>query len=338
MGKPRNVILKLGGSAITRKKDISVKEDLLRLLGLKEECDLNIRELFSCIDKFFNWEILYAIESQLVEVYENVDRLIILHGAGPFGHSVVSHFLSAHKSEQDNIGWPLTILSVTLQNQMIVGWLQGIGIPAISMPPHAMYIGKEAPSPGAITFSDATCDISILENMLYRRYVPVLYGDMIIDTTGQYRVLSGDTLLPILVRELDKVDLVLAGTIFDPELTDKEVGVYTLDPAKYDNTHLIKQVIVPKVGSPRFDLEDGRKLSIDQLKAEMDKIRASVNRDVSKQSDDVTGEMLGKLEDFIQCAQYGISGYVVNIHRLSDTVLGKIKTGTKIIPETNSLL
>ena len=58
MDKPRSVILKLGGSAITRKKDVSVKEDLLRLLGLKEESDLNIRGLFSCIDKFFNWEIL----------------------------------------------------------------------------------------------------------------------------------------------------------------------------------------------------------------------------------------------------------------------------------------
>ncbi len=332
MVKPENIILKLGGSAITKKKDATVKEDLRKLLGLEEGTHLNIRELFSSIDKFFNWEILNALGPQLVEIYENVSSLTIIHGAGPFGHSVVSHFRSEEKSEQEYHGWPLTILSVTLQNQMIVGWLQGLGIPAVSIPPHAVYLGKEASSPDSIILLDAEGDTSILKNMLHRRYVPVLYGDMIIDTTGQYRVLSGDTLLSILVRELEDIDLVIAGALFSAKAKDKEVGVYTLDPSKYSDTCLIRQVTVPENDLPTFNLDDGRRLTLDQLKIEISKSKEEPGSAIVESSDDITGEMLGKLEELIQCARYGVRGHVADILSLKDIILEEKEEGTKIEP------
>ncbi|MFX1512383.1 MAG: hypothetical protein ACFFCQ_07340 [Promethearchaeota archaeon] len=336
MVKYRNVVLKLGGSAITKKKDTTAIEELLSLLGLRESSTLNMKKLFSSMDKYFNWDVLNSIGPQVAEIYENVDSLIIIHGAGLFGHSVVSHFLSTQKSEQEYIGWPLTILCVTLQNQMIVGWLQELGIPAISIPPHATYIGKEAFSPDAIKLLDAQGEIDILNNMLYRRYVPVLYGDMVIDTTGQYRVLSGDTLLPILVRELNNIDLVLAGLIFDPEINNKEVGVYTLDPSKYDRACLIRKITVPENDNLIFNLDEGRELSLDDLKSEINSIVEEPSRLINEHRDDVTGEMIGKLEDLIQCARYGVKGYVVDISRLKDVILGEKEVGTRIVPQVYS--
>lgn len=215
----RNVVLKLGGSVVTRKGSKSFP--------------LTTNEIWRNVSRFVRRGVIKRICSEIKESLANIGYLIIVHGAGVFGHFPVSKFLEVDIRQQELVGWPLTSFSVLLENLLLVNEMVSNGIPAISVPPRSLFTvtarDKDRPWVGA----DASFDSEKIRHLL-PRYVPVLFGDLVFDEVGKPAVLSGDTILYLCVRELKDVDLVACGT-------DVE-GIFTDDPKKNPKAKLIESI------------------------------------------------------------------------------------------------
>ncbi|MFX0115400.1 MAG: hypothetical protein ACFFB3_12695 [Candidatus Hodarchaeota archaeon] len=318
MPERRNVILKLGGSAIAVKGDPVIEQEFYELLGLANTNPVDTQEMVSGAGKFLKWDILENLSMGILELRKQVDDLIIVHGAGIYGHALVSRFMHETRSKREFSGWPKTIAMVTLQNLYIVTWLQSIGVPAIPFSPHVAFEGFGTSFDGVVT-RNATMNARIIENMLYRGYVPVLFGDMVIDKAGQFRVLSGDTLLPILVRELGGIDLVIGVSSFPPGV-DREVAVYTKDPTD-PKAIPIRKIFVGQIGSPTAQLDNGTILPLQEALGMH-----------SQNGSDVTGKMAAKVQDLIECARHGVPGRILGPKQLLEA-LGDAPIGTQIAPE-----
>jgi isopentenyl phosphate kinase len=315
----RNVILKLGGSAIAVKGDPVAEQEFYELLSMEKNQQISPKEAIAGAGKFLKWEVLEDLSSSILELRKQVDDLIIVHGAGIYGHALVSHFMHAARFEREFIGWPKTIATVTLQNLYIVNWLQSIGVPAIPFPPHVVFEGFWASFDGIVARNATMKNDDILISMLYRGYVPVLFGDMVTDKAGQFRVLSGDTLIPILVRELGGIDLVIAVSSFPPEV-EREVAVYTKDPTD-PNAIPIRKIFVSQIGNPTAQLENGMILPLQEA------LGLSTQKGT-----DVTGKMTAKVEELIECARHGVPGRILGPKQLLEA-LKDGPVGTEITPE-----
>ncbi len=111
--------------------------------------------------------------------------------------------------------------------------------------------------------------------MLERGIVPVLHGDVVMDRTKGAGVLSGDRIIPYLALEL-KASTIGAGSNVDGVLDEKDEVIKKITPHSF---------------------------------ADMKKhIRGSA-------SADVTGGMLGKVSEFLELANKGISSRIFNASR-----------------------
>lgn len=319
MPERRNVILKLGGSTIAIKGDPELEKEFYDFLGLGTGGKIDTKDVIGRAGKFLKWDILEELSDGILQFRKQVDDLIIVHGAGIFGHALVSHFMHEARSQREFTGWPKTIAMVTLQNLYVVSWLQSIGVPAIPFSPHVAFEGLRASFDGVVTHNATMRTDDILINMLYRGYVPVLFGDMVTDKAGQFRVLSGDTLLPILVREIGGIDLVVGVSSFPPGV-EKEVAVYTKDPTD-PQAIPIRKIFVAQIGTPTAQLDNGKILPLQEALGF-----------VAHKGSDVTGKMAAKVKDLIECARFGVPGKIVGPKQLLEA-LTDAPIGTHIVPE-----
>jgi isopentenyl phosphate kinase len=129
-------------------------------------------------------------------------------------------------------------------------------------------------------------------------FLPVLYGDAVLDTKLGFTVLSGDQLISYLASKFHAKRIVV-GVDVD--------GVYESDPKTDHSSPLLKEL----------DLQDLRKLQVKFGKPT---------------SSDVTGGMPGKLIELVPAVEQGIPVTVVNATKPSyvekalkgDTVEGTI--------------
>jgi isopentenyl phosphate kinase len=246
--KNRNVILKLGGSVITDKGSTAFP--------------LSGNEIRKDSEKFFRREVVKRICMEIRESLPNLGYLIVVHGAGVFGHFPVSKFLEVDKEQRELVGWPLTSYSVLLEDTLLVNEMVNNGIPAISIPPRSLFTVKKRDKDRNWVGVEASFDSKKIRQLL-PRYVPVLFGDLVFDEKGNASVLSGDTILYLCARELGDVDLVACGT-------DVE-GIFTDDPKKNPDARLIDRVSLsekhelnPK-GSSYRDVDGGMSRKFGEL-------------------------------------------------------------------------
>ena len=183
------VIIKLGGSAITKKQ-----ED-------KEEVSTeNLKRLCS--------EISRARRKTGFD-------LIIVHGAGPFGHvPAKKHLLAEGFKDPSQIeGITVTRSSMEQLNFSVVTALIESGINAVSCQPSAMGILKT----GKIDYFPTKA----IEGFISLGMVPVLYGDVVIDKNRGFGILSGDQIVQYVAEKLKAQRVIIA--------TDVE-GVFEKDP------------------------------------------------------------------------------------------------------------
>ena len=167
--------------------------------------------------------------------------------------------------------------------------MQKQGLPAVSIPPHA-------------TFMFDNHQVHQFQGALYRQYlsygyIPVTYGDVILDKTQGFSICSGDTLILLLAAKFhpEKVIFVI-----------DEDGLYEDNPKKNPDAAFIHQVT-------------------------SDKLRAIT----TKHDDhaDVTGGMQGKIDTILQITQQNIDVMLLNGNkpdRLYDSLVGNETTSTLI--------
>ena len=201
-------ILKLGGSVITHK------------------------------DKYFSSD-LENIKRLATEIKESSSKkLIIIHGAGSFGHPVAEkHSISDGLRNKDQlIGFSETHQSMTRLNQIIVDALLEAGVPAFGVSASSMLVTRGRRL--------VDIDLSIVKQLLDTGLVPVMYGDAVLDTDQGFAILSGDQLIVRLAIELE-AEQVIFGSDVD--------GIFTSNPKLNSDAKLIKKV---SLGNMTADVGD----------------------------------------------------------------------------------
>jgi len=254
-------IVKLGGSVIT---------DKLR-------------------QKFIKKDTLNRLSREIAE--SNV-RIIIVHGGGSFGHPLAKKYkVHLGLTESTLIGASLTEAAMKELNLYVINSLISHGIPALPFSPLSIIINNLK-----------NIETKFFETIVYSfniGFTPVIYGDVVLDKSQGFSVLSGDKI----IIELAK--------IFKPKRVifclDVD-GIYTSDPKIDSSAQLIRELT----------LEEAIKMT---------KKIASTNKI------DVTGGMKSKLEASIEIAQLGADVIFINgnRHRLLQKALkGTINIGTII--------
>ena len=240
------IILKIGGSILTEKDSNESEVDTKSLKRIASE-------IKASLDKSFK-------------------ELIIVHGAGSFGHPPAKKYRIGEefdKSEypEKRIGFCETQNAVKELNMHICEAFIQEDLPIISIP--------------ASSFMTATNkritegNLKFFTKYLDEGFIPVIYGDVVLDSEVGICVISGDQLIQYLAVNL-KADRVILGTDVD--------GVYNKNPKTHDDA-----IFFDKFTS----LED------------LDTFEGTTNVDV-------TGGMVGKIKELLYLADLGIESKIIN--------------------------
>jgi isopentenyl phosphate kinase len=236
------IILKLGGSAITiKEKPFTANQSVIENLA---------------------HEIAKA----------KVPHLVLVHGGGSFGHPLAKQYAISEglKDPSQIIGFSKTHDAMTVLNRLLVETLIQCNIPAVGIAPSSFIVTKS----GRMEKMDA----NIISKISEMGFVPVLYGDAVLDTRKGFTILSGDQLAASLAIILG-ADRIILGVDVD--------GLYTCDPKSDPSAKLIE------------------KTNLNELKKEhswIDKAKVT----------DVTGGMYGKIIELIPAIEHGTRALIVN--------------------------
>lgn len=240
------IILKIGGSILTKKESVE-----------------------SEIDE----ENLKRIASEIKSSIDNGEKdLVIVHGAGSFGHPPAKEYKIGEPFNKEEyplkrIGFAKTQNAVKKLNMLICDALIKENLPAVAIPASSF-----------ITTTNKRIskgNLERFEKFLEKGYIPVIYGDVVLDNELEMAVISGDQLVQYLAINLN-ADLVILGTDVD--------GVYNKNPKTHDDAVFFE----------RFS-------SLDDL----DTLEGTTNIDV-------TGGMVGKIKELLYLADLGIESKIIN--------------------------
>src|SRR5512139_1649626 len=189
---PITIFLKLGGSLITDKTRIEhARRPIIRRLAR---------------------EIRAAREARPDL------RLVLGHGSGSFGH-VAAKKHGTREGIKDRSGWPgyaEVAAAAARLNQIVVDVFVAEGVPVVSLPPSASARCED----GRLSYLDTFVLRAVLEHGL----VPLVQGDVALDTVRGATIVSTEDVFLYLVREFQPTHILLAGEV---------AGVYE-HPAKRD--------------------------------------------------------------------------------------------------------
>lgn len=238
----RLTVLKLGGSVITE-KDKPMTPDLS------------------------------AIERLAREVADaDVQRLIIVHGGGSYGHSLAKEYRikEGYRNSTQVEGFSKTHQAMLDLNKLVVEALVRSKVAAFPVSPSSCITTRL----GRIeVFYDSS-----ITRLLETGFVPVLFGDAVLDSTLGFTILSGDQLVASLATKLDAERIVL-GVDVD--------GLCTADPKSDSSAQLIPRVTIRELKALVRSIGETRVV-------------------------DVTGGMLGKVSELIPAVEAGVEAIIVN--------------------------
>lgn len=161
------------------------------------------------------------------EISATKKPLIIVHGAGSFGHPVAKKYNISDglKSSDQLVGFSETHQSMTRLNQIIVDTLLEAGVPAFGISASSMVVTKDRRL--------VDLDLSIIKGCLELGLIPVMYGDAVLDTEQGFAILSGDQLIVRLAIDLE-AERIIFGSDVD--------GIYTSNPKLDPDAKLIQRV------------------------------------------------------------------------------------------------
>jgi len=161
------------------------------------------------------------------EISTTKKPLIIVHGAGSFGHPVAKKYNISDglKTSDQLVGFSETHQSMTRLNQIIVDTLLEAGVPAFGISASSMLVTKDRRL--------VELDLSIIKGCLELGLIPVMYGDAVLDTEQGFAILSGDQLIVRLAIDLE-ADRIIFGSDVD--------GIYTANPKLDPDAKLMERV------------------------------------------------------------------------------------------------
>lgn len=209
--------------------------------------------------------------ARLAREVEGTEDLVIVHGAGSFGHPLAHEHDLAHGVDGDDQRDAMATVHAHLRrlNLAVLKALQDAGAPATTLSPFGM-LGTNDAQPGS-------WNLVPVHRVLEQELVPVLHGDLVLDTMRGVTVLSGDTIVAELARFLEADRVVFA--------LDQD-GVYSHPPGHEEAT-LLDRPTPEQLAKARENATSG-------------------------EGPDVTGGMAGKLREAVQAVRAGSEVCLVN--------------------------
>jgi len=185
------------------------------------------------------------IDRIAAEIGDSIDskKLVLIHGAGSFGHhQALEYGLKAGLSQANIKGvWP-THHAVNILNSMIIDALYRHGVYAVPVHPLSSCVLKN----GRI---EHIC-LEVVEELLAAGIVPVLHGDVAADLRKGIDIISGDQIITALAKGL-KADQVGVGTNVDGVHAKDFNTIEDISPA---NICKVKETLI---GSRGVDVTGG---------------------------------------------------------------------------------
>jgi len=195
------ILIKLGGSVITNKETYRAfeRDTVARLAG---------------------------------EIARSNQPVIIVHGAGSFGHIVAKQFSlqNGHTSPDQIPAVARVQTDVRELSNMVVEELLAKGIPAVSVAPGSCFVMDG----GKIVVKDEEA----LRGLVALGVMPVMFGDICIDRQQGFGIVSGDQLMEILCRMFKPTRVIFVSDID---------GLYDRDPKTNPNAKMIGEVTAVKL-------------------------------------------------------------------------------------------
>ncbi len=258
------VILKMGGAAITDKAGYETARE----------------------------EVIWKLSSAALQALQNDKslQLIIVHGAGSFGHPhVIKHGVeNGVRTPRQALGFCEVRNSCAKLSAAVMAQLLDAGVPAVLLPTGALAVQKNK--------RISSFNLALVRHALNLGLVPVLRGDMVFDEALGASVCSGDQVVSYLCSKLKVARAVFA--------TDVD-GVFLEDPKKNKAAKMFHEIRL-------------RDLHL---------MRDSVG---GSKATDVTGGMRGKLSELssIKCPIFVANAS--EPERITNLLLGKRALSTKI--------
>jgi isopentenyl phosphate kinase len=254
------IIIKLGGSVITDKKT--------RYKFRPHVTDRLVKEFRPIVKK---------------------EQVVLVHGAGSFGHILAEKYkldegfkspkqlAKVAEVKKDVRELNLNILEILIKNNLN----------PISISPSTVIINKDK--------SIASINMTAFEKPMDLKFIPVTFGDIVMDKTLGFSICSGDQIILKLAKKFKPSRVIFA--------TDVD-GLYTKPPYIYKDAEFIDKISLRS----NSDLE-----LIKKVEAEM-KVA------------DVTGGILSKVKISMDIAKSGVQTYIINgkaKNRLKKCVAGR---------------
>ena len=159
------IIIKLGGSILTDKN-----------------IPYSIRE-----------KVINSLISQISDNYHSSDqpKLIIIHGAGSFGHPIANSFSIQNGLNQNipnqTLGLIKTHQSVQKLNNVIVDSFLSRDIPVLSLTTSSVFFQGGS----VLNFTG----INQIETLLELGIIPILFGDILLHDSHNFSIISGDRVI-----------------------------------------------------------------------------------------------------------------------------------------------
>jgi len=285
MNGDQMIILKLGGSILTKKdlKDPEVNYTNLNRIA---------NEIKTVLDNKSN-------NSELSE-----PGLIIIHGAGSYGHPPAKKYnigeaFTEEQYPKKRIGFSKTQNCVKKLNTLICDVFIDHEIPCVSVQASSFITTKNR--------RINRFNLDLIEKYLNEGFIPVIYGDVVLDDDLKIAVLSGDQILQFIAKNL-KIKTSKTNNLQSKKeviLGTDVAGVFTKNPKKYDDgEHIPKLSSLEKI--ERFD---------------------------STTNIDVTGGMIGKIKELLELADIGIESKIIDANEpnaILNALEGKNVRGTII--------
>jgi isopentenyl phosphate kinase len=242
LSKNKPVILKIGGSVITDKGG--------QLAARTQEINRLVEEIQEA----------------------NIQNLIIVHGGGSFGHPLAQQYAikEGFKEESQKIGFAETHHVMTVLNGLFMDTLIWRNVPAVSITPSSCIMTKK----GRIQCFEE----NQLKTLLEMGFLPVMYGDAVLDTELGFTIVSGDQLVSYIAARFN-AERIIIGVDVD--------GLYDADPKVKKTARMLKH------------------LTLKELKALQSQLSEPTTCDV-------TGGMFGKIVELLPAIEQGVSVTIVN--------------------------
>ena len=149
------------------------------------------------------------------EISKANQQLILVHGAGSFGHVLAKQYKlnEGYKNDDQLQGFSLTHSMVQQLNSLVLKSLHDHNISAVAVSPHSI-LKLENRKPVGMNYT-------IFKEYLNGGFTPVTFGDVVLDKQIRFSICSGDLLVQMLAEQFKPEKVVF---VMD------EDGLYTSNP------------------------------------------------------------------------------------------------------------